>query len=443
VPFWWDCVPSAYGDGVCDCGCSVPDIDCADGDIETCETCNTTGSCNGASCPGRIDPDDTAHCTFLPAEWRCSARAYADETSCDCGCGTPDPDCANDTARSCDTCDLVGSCARGSCPSSIDPEDNALCAIPRGWQCTYWEYGDDLCDCGCGVTDIDCASSSVEDCDECWGGCSSSSCPGTIAPDRNASCTDTPPEWRCNPRFYNDGSICHCGCGALDLDCASDEVASCERCNVEGSCSGQECPGLIDPNFNRECIRPDPPPGWTCPEESYGDGYLCDCGCGVIDADCRENALSACEACGSCGSCPARVDPTDISKCAPAPPQWRCADETYADYTCDCGCGMPDPDCPDELRDYCSRCPTGSCSRSDCRDIDPDENSVCDGGVPSGWTCPADVYDDDACDCGCGALDPDCANASRTACEFCNAPGSCSSATCPGTISASDNTKCG
>jgi len=47
--------------------------------------------------------------------------------------------------------------------------------------------------------------------------------------------------------------------------------------------------------------------------------------------------------------------------------------------------------------------------------------------APPQWTCdPARFGRDDGCDCGCGALDPDCEGSSAaSACAFCDAPGSC------------------
>jgi hypothetical protein len=442
APFSWACDRAAYGDGVCDCGCTATDIDCADGDIDTCEVCDRTGSCSGAPCPGRIDRDNTSRCQPVPTEWRCSTNAYADESTCHCGCGTVDPDCPNDNTASCDVCNLPGSCALGSCPSAIDPDDNSGCRVPRGWTCIRSLYGDGRCDCGCGVPDLDCASSSVEDCDDCSKGCSLSACPGSVAPHRNAFCTSAPVEWSCSPLVYNDGSVCDCGCGAIDLDCDSAERASCDRCNVEDSCSGQSCPGTIDPEFNGACVRPDPPPGWTCSELNYGDGIQCDCGCGVLDADCRSNSVAECESCNWCGVCPGRVDPSDTSRCTPPPAGWTCEDFRYGDLLCDCGCGIRDPDCASALVDDCRWCPESGCSRSDCRDIDPVDNARCDGGVPDGWTCSPYVYEDEVCDCGCGARDADCASASRTDCDSCDTDGGCSTTTCPGTISATDNALC-
>ncbi len=61
----------------------------------------------------------------------------------------------------------------------------------------------------------------------------------------------------------------------------------------------------------------------------------------------------------------------------------------------------------------------------------------------NGWTCDMANYGTgDGCDCGCGIMDPDCADATVESCGFCDLPGSCSSTTCPGTIDPIDNTVC-
>jgi len=45
-------------------------------------------------------------------------------------------------------------------------------------------------------------------------------------------------------------------------------------------------------------------------------------------------------------------------------------------------------------------------------------------GPPPEWVCPAEFFGtSDGCDCGCGALDPDCADATVESCDFCMAPG--------------------
>lgn len=443
-PFTWTCTLLAWGNGQCDCGCGSPDPDCKNGDIDTCKVCDTVGSCSGAKCPGRINEDDTTKCEPVPTGWSCPLRNYDDGKSCDCGCGIVDPDCEGEERDVCDECALIGSCSFRDCPGGIDADDNSQCFIPAAWSCSSFDYGDGTCDCGCGAKDVDCASLSVDDCQTCTRGCSFETCPGTIDPDNSSFCTTPPFNWTCSERFYNDGAICHCGCGAIDPDCDPIDPDSCDRCNVQGSCSAQDCPGTINPELISTCIQPEPPPEWICDWFYYGDGSSCDCGCGAIDPDCRGSTPSSCNSCWGCGECPGRVDPMDISQCSPPPDGWTCPDDLYGDFQfCDCGCGVMDPDCAENNIDYCGECPEGSCSRTDCRDVDPDDITICDGGIPPEWACPSDYYGDTACDCGCGAKDEDCRNLTVGACEFCNSPGSCSvAATCPGTIDPNDNTTC-
>jgi hypothetical protein len=446
APFGWTCALAAYGDGSCHCGCGAPDPDCRNAKLGSCEVCDAVGACGRAECPGRIDADNTVQCRPVPGAWLCDYLTYEDGTSCDCGCGVPDPDCEEDDRDACDTCGRVGSCSlAATCPGGIDATDNSQCSYPRLWTCEENVYGDGTCDCGCGAQDVDCPSLSVDDCERCSFGCSFSSCPGNIYPDNNPFCTVVPAGWWCAPRFYGDGMVCHCGCGMIDPDCNPTEPDSCDRCNAAGSCSAQDCPGTISTVDIGACMQPEPPEEWTCEGSSYGDGVDCDCGCGVVDVDCRGATPAACDRCGPCGACPDRVDPTDISSCVPAPDGWTCADELYSDgASCDCGCGVLDPDCFENERGYCTICPEGSCSRSDCRDLDPEDITVCDGGIPMGWTCPGDYYGDLGCDCGCGAQDEDCPTLSASVCEFCDSPGSCSeeTPTCPGDIDPTNNAVC-
>jgi hypothetical protein len=436
----WTCTLSAYGDGACDCGCGLPDPDCANGDLESCEVCDSLGSCNTAKCPGRIDEADTARCEAVPSAWTCLPASYQDGTTCHCGCGITDPDCEGEGRGACDFCATPGSCSVAECPGAIDEADNAQCDFPREWSCHPAYYGDGECHCGCSAQDVDCPSSSVDACESCAKGCYSYGCPGLIVTDNNAFCTNVPSGWRCLERFYNDGTVCNCGCGAFDADCDSTDPDSCDRCNVEGACSGQDCPGTIDPDDVRKCMKPDPPPEWSCEDASFGDGLVCHCGCGAFDVDCRDTTLDACDDCVACGAC-GGVDPSDLSSCLPTPDGWTCPDESYADSVCDCGCGVLDPDCSGNDIDNCGYCPPGSCSFSDCRDVDPTDITSCDRDVPEGWVCPENQFGDLACDCGCGALDEDCPSSSASVCDFCDSPGSCSEA-CPGDINPEDNAVC-
>ena len=42
--------------------------------------------------------------------------------------------------------------------------------------------------------------------------------------------------------------------------------------------------------------------------------------------------------------------------------------------------------------------------------------------APADWTCEAALFADDTCDCGCGAVDDDCASASADVCARDNCP---------------------
>jgi uncharacterized protein len=248
-PSRWTCSPEAWGDGVCHCGCGVLDWDCQEWTVEECEVCNDPTSCSSQECPGLIDPALVTRCT-VPQDWGCDTRQYADGNVCDCGCGALDPDCSDSSAESCDVCDR--GCARLACPGAIAGDDNSVCAIPPGWKCGEL-YADGECDCGCGALDLDCDSAAIEACDRCDYGCAASACPASIDPEDNTTCNAPPPGWQCLLGAYNDG-VCHCGCGAFDIDCETVEVTGCDVCNSFGSCSTAACPGTIDAGFASSCV---------------------------------------------------------------------------------------------------------------------------------------------------------------------------------------------
>jgi hypothetical protein len=65
-------------------------------------------------------------------------------------------------------------------------------------------------------------------------------------------------------------------------------------------------------------------------------------------------------------------------------------------------------------------------------------------GGPPGWTCRAEYYGTaDGCDCGCGVIDPDCADGTVASCDYCALSGSCSWSWCPGDIDPAQNWLCG
>jgi hypothetical protein len=380
-----------------------------------------------------------------PATWTCAPAQYGDGQACDCGCGAADPDCIDATVAACDNCHVLGGCGHASCPANIDPGENSKCRSPRGWLCDATAYGDNVCDCGCGAIDIDCPGQTSDLCKFCpLEGCTIRFDCSTIDPDENALCTSPPSSWTCDPRLYRDGTRCDCGCGYPDPDCATnDTLGVCDTCDAEGSCSHQPCPGLIDPNQNSVCDHPTPPSTWMCGDYSYGDGKSCDCGCGAQDPDCRENTPDDCDRC-NCGPRCSSVDATDPRRCAPPPPTWTCPAAIYADGNCDCGCGVIDADCAGSSESYCETCDQG-CAMNRCDAISQVDNSQCDYTPPSGWNCTQDQYWDDVCDCGCGLVDRGCQSTDKSACKICNDAGSCSTLPCKdpqSKIKATDNGSC-
>ncbi len=445
VPQAWACGYSTYGDGKCDCGCGAPDKDCTSAELGRCEVCNTAGSCNLAACPGRINPDDVTKCVAPPAGWTCTPALYGDGRSCDCGCGIQDQDCPSTDPNSCDNCLAMGSCAISACPSTLAADDNTRCEIPARWTCEDARYGDGTCHCGCGVVDVDCPDAMLGSCEECdRSSCSPFAC--EVEADDNAHCPEPPLTWNCSPRLYWDGSRCDCGCGAIDPDCDALDAEACDVCDAPGSCSAQACPSFIDPEFNGHCAQPLSPVEWTCNSSAYADGIACDCGCGIPDPDCRDSQLSTCVRCLSCGGmgvCAGLIDPEDTTQCASPMAGWTCSEEHYRDYICDCGCGIPDVYCQGiELRYVCGNYPVEGCSGGNRNHIDPNHNALCVVSVPDEWTCERSYFEDGLCDCGCGTLDPDCVLDEVTACETCDSEGSCSTEACPGTIVPDDTAHC-
>lgn len=250
-----------------------------------------------------------------------------------------------------------------------------------------------------------------------------------------------PAGWTCTSIAYGDGA-CDCGCGALDPDCSEASLDTCEQCNGPGSCSFGECPGHIDPDDVAKCVAP--PAGWTCAASAYHDGATCDCGCGVRDEDCEDGSATSCDNCsgaGSCaqGPCPSAVMADDNSRCS-VPPEWDCPAEAYGDGVCNCGCNAVDVDCPDANATSCVEC-DGGCSPFAC-EFYPDDNAHCPE-PPAQWSCSDRLYADGSrCDCGCGAIDPDCDSLNVDDCDKCDAPGSCSAHPCPGIIETDFNGRC-
>lgn len=91
----------------------------------------------------------------------------------------------------------------------------------------------------------------------------------------------------------------------------------------------------------------------------------------------------------------------DATGAAIRPDDYSCDEATFdALDGCDCGCGAIDPDC---IGNGCTEpgCKEDACAR--CRD-DEGEPLVCT------FACDEALLGDGTCDCGCGAEDPDCSS---------------------------------
>jgi hypothetical protein len=107
--------------------------------------------------------------------------------------------------------------------------------------------------------------------------------------------------------------------------------------------------------------------------------------------------------------------------------------------TCDCNCGLADPDCANTTAQVvgCTDPLAPTCN----------SNGFC---LPTAWKCDPTFFGDKnsplgGCDCGCGALDVDCADATKAKCDYCDDMGSCDTVTCTdpmSKINATNNAVC-
>ncbi|MED5463253.1 MAG: LNR domain-containing protein [Myxococcota bacterium] len=273
-------------------------------------------------------------------------------------------------------------------------EPGEVCDGPHTLHETCQSFGFDggelRCNSTCtGFSTAQCLSAPVE----CAPGCSPLSVGDAICDPAcyTAACSFdggdcTPPEWTCDPATFTRGDGCHCGCGAMDLDCADPSINSC---HFNGCPEGM----LPSATNNAECV---PPPGWACASQNYASNDGCDCGCGVADPDCNSPLLSAC----NYSWCPEGYlpDENDNRVCvgaAPAECAPGCAASWVGDNQCDAACNTEA--CQYDLGDCASQTITWVCS-------------TCHYGT------------NDGCDCGCGAVDPDCLSTEVLSCDYSHCP---------------------
>lgn len=169
---------------------------------------------------------------------------------------------------------------------------------PAGWTCTASFYGsDDGCDCGCGEADPDCGGdASAAVCFTANGGynhCDDDGAESVPVDGQNHTCQAN----ACGDGFVV-GMVEECD----DLNATGGDGCSADCSTVE---EGYRCP-----TSGGACTQI--PAGWTCNASYYGADDGCDCGCGVMDADCPAGAtIAECEF----DYCDDAVDPNDITQC--------------------------------------------------------------------------------------------------------------------------------
>ncbi len=130
------------GDG-CDATCRLEDgwfceapaqpcvrPECGDGKVEGFEQCDDGDAVTGDGCSDKCSREagwvcrtEGEACEPLPSAWVCSVVFYGSGDGCDCGCGSRDPDCADEVVWSCD----FNHCLESSPWPTV--EDPAVCGM--------------------------------------------------------------------------------------------------------------------------------------------------------------------------------------------------------------------------------------------------------------------------------------------------------------------------
>jgi len=382
-------------------------------------SCNGTGALEDSS--NRYCNLNDLTCEDAPDGWTCPGRYYNEYESnsvgpngipdCHCGCGVMDPDCDLALPRRNGKAGLL---CKGA---NSDEENPSATDMALNNYCVY--------------------NSSSQD----------------------SECTTAPTGWspRCVSSFYNEigqGSLandsrCDCACGLWDPDC--EDLDSTLFCNPDQSSSapsskdGQWCSRTLltcvtSPATNAmyngtsiatqyDEVNNGPAPGRSKPHCDCGtfDEFDPDCLLQIRDDDAITTSCADHEFCDY-----------QLNECVPVPDEWTCPpalysqleNEYYGDWlapSCDCGCGLWDPDCNSQVRRHtfkdsqpfdltCWDDPTISGLRTAFCQFN---TNTCDQ-APSAWFGAPEWFNETRhgtldnseiiCHCGNGVYDPDCDN---------------------------------
>lgn len=208
----------------------------------------------------------------------------------------------------------------GECATVADFATN-IRDVPDGWTCNEEQFNDgEFCDCTCGVVDPDCF------CDPFTG----ADCSQPIPDDCSATETCTP-----------DGCLESCDMFSSNTDCGgglcvhSSPTTVCEEnvINTDAAALGEACTGPLDETSYIYCGIEGSVPTGMC-------NHLTGLCAQVCDNDAR---------CGDREYC--YIIDTTGGFCDAGPPDtwFRCEEDLWSDgATCDCNCGIADPDCADD-----------------------------------------------------------------------------------------------
>jgi len=238
---------------------------------------------------------------------------------------------------------------------------------------------------------------------------------------------------------------------------ATGSVMATGGSTATGGVTAVTATGGMAPTGGAKTTGGGPATGGTTGTGASPSWYKCDCSCscslasitsvrGCVNpssANCSSCAAVCTNGCSSDVTFGTYVSGSASGSCKVSniPVQWSCKLSQYGTGDgCDCGCGAVDPDCTSAAASACDYCAgTGSCASS-CAGISATNNATCTG-VPAGWHCAPSFYGSgDGCDCGCGVVDPDCTSSAASACAFCGNGGSCTFSC--STISATNNALC-
>ncbi|MCO4762117.1 MAG: hypothetical protein KC502_11470 [Myxococcales bacterium] len=291
---------------------------------------------------------------------------------------------------------------------------------------------------GCGQSTTSCASGTVQVGDLCVPTGPAACGAGTVWDEATKRCVISSADASASTDTAHTDAGPESDAAATDAgsaDTGADPIGECKPncgkhlCGSDG-CGGScgSCPNGKVCDFEGVCHAP-PSCLPTCTSKVCGDdGCGGSCGtCGDAakpickDGACLAGCVPSCvgktcgpDGCGgTCGKACASTDTcSEHGHCVPK--AWTCGADSYAAMDgCDCGCGVPDPDCKvgDQLLKGCAadqKCDAGKCVSA----------------LPKGWSCPSFFYDDGLlCNCACGGHDPDCDKPTNTVIDC--KPGGC------------------